>query len=89
MECHALVKPLDDSDSVLGNLASMDYSSLKTEFKQATEALILDLKDNVKVKEISGRPLTAPMILNLTLEYVEAINRKEKPVIEQSFERVL
>lgn len=82
MECHALVKPLDDSDSVLENLASMDYSSLKTEFKQATEALILDLKDNVKVKEISGRPLTAPMILNLTLEYVEAINRKEKPVIE-------
>ena len=46
------------------------------------EVLIQELKDNVKVKEIGGRPLTAPMILNLTLEYVEAINRKEKPVIE-------
>jgi len=67
----------------------MPYGDLKVEFRQATEALIHDLKDNVKVKEIGGRPLTAPMILNLTLEYIEAINRKEKPVIEQSFERVL
>ena len=60
----------------------MEYSGLKIEFRSAIESLIAELKDNVKVKEISGRPLTAPMILNLTLEYVEAINRKEKPVIE-------
>tara|TARA_B110000285_G_C14572496_1_gene358515 strand:- start:271 stop:453 length:183 start_codon:yes stop_codon:yes gene_type:complete len=60
----------------------LEYSTLKTEFRSAMEVLIQELKDNVKVKEIGGRPLTAPMILNLTLEYVEAINRKEKPVIE-------
>ena len=60
----------------------MAGEALKTEFRSALEVLIQELKDNVKVKEIGGRPLTATMILNLTLEYVEAINRKEKPVIE-------
>jgi hypothetical protein len=29
------------------------------------------------------------MLLNLALEYVDAINRKEKPIIEAAFERVL
>ena len=29
------------------------------------------------------------MLLNLALEYVDTINRQEKPVIESSFERVL
>jgi hypothetical protein len=89
IECHALTKPLDDSDQVLGLLSNLDYDGLKIEFRTAVDNLVQDLRDNYKVKEINGRPLTAPMILNLTLEYVEAINRKEKPVIESSFERVL
>ena len=42
-----------------------------------------------KIKSINNRPLTGYMLLGLALEYVEAFQRKETPVILQSFERVV
>lgn len=42
-----------------------------------------------KIKTINNRPLTGYMLLGLALEYVEAFQRKETPVILQSFERVV
>ena len=62
---------------------------MKPEFQEATNELVEHLRKTFQVKKIKGRALTAPMLLNLALEYVDAINRKEKPVIESAFERVL
>lgn len=47
------------------------------------------LRCHPKVKSINNRPLTGYMLLGLALEYVECFNRKETPVVMQSFERVV
>ena len=38
---------------------------------------------------INNRPLTGSMLLGLALEYVDALNSKDVPVVMTSFERVV
>ena len=66
----------------------MNYDDLRPEFTEAVDKLMLKLKSS-KVKTIGNRPLTGSMFLGLALEYVDALNRKEIPVILSSFERVV
>jgi hypothetical protein len=66
----------------------MNYDDLRPEFTEAVDKLMLKLK-SAKVKTIGNRPLTGSMFLGLALEYVDALNRKEIPVILSSFERVV
>lgn len=42
-----------------------------------------------KLKTINGRTLNGSMFLGLALEYLEALNNKEVPVVLSSFERVV
>ena len=41
------------------------------------------------MKAINSRPLTGYMFLGLALEFVEYFNRKETPIVMQSYERVV
>jgi hypothetical protein len=66
----------------------MNYDDLRPEFTEAVDKLMLKLR-SAKVKTIGNRPLTGSMFLGLALEYVDALNRKEIPVILSSFERVV
>ena len=47
------------------------------------------LKTLPKLKTIGNKALTGNMLLGLALEFVEALNNKEVPVIMSSFERVV
>ena len=51
--------------------------------------LITRLKNTPRVKMINNRPLTGSMLLGLALEYIDALNNKEIPVVLSSFERVV
>lgn len=42
-----------------------------------------------RVKTINGKALNGSMLLGLALEYLDALNNKEVPVILSSFERVV
>jgi hypothetical protein len=47
------------------------------------------LHNHPQIKMINNKPLTGSMLLGLALEYVDALNKKEMPVILNSFERVV
>jgi hypothetical protein len=47
------------------------------------------LKSVPRIKMINNRPLTGSMFLGLALEYIDALNSKEIPVVMTSFERVV
>ena len=55
----------------------------------ANNLIAKKLRSHPKVKSINNRPLTGYMFLGLALEYVECFNRKETPIVMQSFERVV
>ena len=47
------------------------------------------LKVNPRVKTINHKSLNGSMLLGLALEYVDALNHHDTPVILTSFERVV
>ena len=51
--------------------------------------LKLKSPQSARVKQINGKPLNGRMLLGLALEYVEAINNQEVPVVMSCFERVV
>lgn len=64
---------------------------MRPEFRKALEALMKKLKapETCRVKMINGRALTSSMLLGMALEYVDAINNQEIPVVLNCFERVV
>jgi len=42
-----------------------------------------------RLKNINGRALNGSMLLGLALEYIDALNNREIPVVLSSFERVV
>jgi hypothetical protein len=53
------------------------------------DALMAKLKSTTRFKTVNGRALTASMFLGIALEYVDAINSQEVPVVMNCFERVV
>lgn len=47
------------------------------------------LKSPQRLKQVGGRALSSGMLLGLAMEYVEAINNHEVPVVMSCFERVV
>jgi hypothetical protein len=68
---------------------SQDKSSLKPEFKRQVTHFVNSVGKKLKPKAVHGKLLTGGMFLQLALEYAEAINNKEAPVVLTALERVL
>lgn len=77
------------NEQQLAHIESLKYTDLRPEFRSSLDLLMVKLKDANRVKTIAGKPLSAPMLLGLALEYVEAMNNNEIPVVLSSFERVV
>ena len=77
------------NESQLAHIEDMAYDDLRIEFRNALDGLMAKLKNNPKIKSISNKTLNGSMVLGLALEYVDAINNREIPVILSSFERVV
>jgi len=68
----------------------LNYNDLREEFRQGMDLLMAKLKQEpFRLKNINGRVLNGSMLLGLALEYVDALNNREIPVILSSFERVV
>lgn len=68
----------------------MKYEDLREEFRTGMDLLMAKLKSEpFKLKNINGKALNGSMLLGMALEYVEALNNKEIPVVLSSFERVV
>jgi len=68
----------------------MNYNDLREEFRQGMDLLMAKLKSEpFRLKNINGRALNGSMLLGLALEYIDALNNREIPVVLSSFERVV
>ncbi len=84
-----MVRPVNN-ESQLAHIEDLKYEELRPEFREGVDALMKKLKSEpYKLKTINGRALNGSMFLGLALEYLEALNNKEVPVVLSSFERVV
>lgn len=89
LDCFTLVRPVTN-EANLAHIEVLDYQKdLRPEFIQAMDALMAKLKSTSRVKMVNGKALTASMLLGIALEYVDAINSQEIPVVMNCFERVV
>jgi hypothetical protein len=89
LDCFTLVRPVTNEQS-LAHIEDLNYSTdLRPEFVQSMDALISKLKSTSRVKMVNQKALTASMFLGIALEYVDAINNQEVPVVMNCFERVV
>lgn len=91
LDCFTLVRPVAN-ESQLAHIEDLDFDKdLRPEFKQTINALMKKLKspETVRVKTINGKALTSSMLLGMAMEYVDAINSQEIPVVMSCFERVV
>ncbi len=87
-DCYTLVVPTTD-EVKLRNLDNEPQSSLRKEFLDQVNRMILSIKDNIKPKKINNIELDGEALFGLLQIYVESINNEENPVILSALENVL
>ena len=87
-DCYTLVMPTTDENK-LRNLDNEPQSSLRKEFIEQVQKMILNIKDNIKPKKINNIELDGEALFGLLQSYVECINNEENPVILSALENVL
>jgi len=87
-DCYTLVMPVTDENK-LRNLDNEPQSSLRKEFLDQVQRMILSIKDNIKPKKINNIELDGEALFGLLQTYVECINNEENPVILSALENVL
>ena len=87
-DCYTLVMPTTD-EVKLKNLDNEPQSSLRKEFLEQVQKMILNIKDNIKPKKINNIELDGEALFGLLQTYVECINNEENPVILSALENVL
>ena len=87
-DCVPLVRPVSD-EAGLRNLASCPWADLREEFRAGVTTLRKKLYGKVRPKEMYGKLVTGPMLVNLARSYVDAINSGGVPTISSAWERVV
>ena len=87
-DCYTLVVPTTD-EVKLRNLDNEPQSSLRKEFLDQVNRMILSIKDNINPKKINNIELDGEALFGLLQIYVESINNEENPIILSALENVL
>lgn len=87
-ECHCLVRPVND-EKQLQKIEEVPLKNMKPLFLQGLNTLKEKIKLNMKPKIINGKTLTGNMLLNMTFEYLDALNNENAPNIYTSLERII
>lgn len=84
-DCHTLVRPTED-ESKLQRLNELSKDELRPEFNTEIEYLRTKVFNKAKPKNLKGKDLSGPMLLEVAQAYVEAINGGSIPVIESAWD---
>jgi len=87
-DCTCLVRPLVD-ERLLAHIEQQSWDDLRADFREHVEFLTNNVMASIRPKIIQGKPLTGEMLLNLTKNYLQAINTGGVPQIVTSMERVI
>ena len=88
LNCFALMPPHPDEER-LTDMSSLDQAELNSTFTAKCHEMVTYLKQNHVVKAVGERHLTGNMLLNLAMEYVEALNQDQPVHVLPAFERVV
>ena len=88
LNCFALVPPHSDQEK-LESLSELAETDLNETFNSKCMEMVTALKQSAVVKSIGDRQLTGNMLLNLAMEYVDALNQNSTVHIIPAFERVV
>ena len=84
-DCHTLVRPTED-EAQLQRLNELTKDQLRPEFNTEIEYLRTKVFNKAKPKNLKGKDLSGPMLLELAQAYVDAINGGSIPVIESAWD---
>lgn len=87
-DCYTLIRPLEDEDE-LAHIEEQEYKSLRPEFRKQMDHLVSKIYSKAKPKIINSKALNASMFLGLTIEYVQAINYEDTPVVTTALDRII
>jgi len=87
-ECHCLVKPLNDENQVK-EIAQVPIKKMKPLFTAGINTLKEKLSTHIKPKTVKDKTLTGTMLMNLTFEFIEALNNDRAASIFMSAENVI
>ncbi len=87
-DCVPLVRPVSD-EAALKTLSSCAWDGLRDEFRSGVTTLRKKLYGKVRPKEMYGKLVTGPMLVNLARSYVDAINAGGVPTISSAWDRVV
>lgn len=79
-----MIRPLTNEEN-LQILEKMDLNDLRPEFTEQVMTLRKKVLNRIKPKMMHGKKLNGDMLLNLTRNYVDAINKGAVPNIETAW----
>lgn len=83
-----MIRPVTD-ESKLSHIEELKFEDLKLDFRKGINILMNAIKKRLRPKQVNGKTLSANMFLQLTLEYVDAINSDETPTVLTAIDRVI
>eukprot|EP00455_Lapot_gusevi_P023577 TRINITY_DN2447_c0_g2_i2.p1 TRINITY_DN2447_c0_g2~~TRINITY_DN2447_c0_g2_i2.p1 ORF type:complete len:642 (+),score=172.85 TRINITY_DN2447_c0_g2_i2:40-1965(+) len=86
-DCFTLKRPVNDENQ-LQHLASLSLDQLRPEYLEQIDDLRSLIFHGTQLKKLYGAALTGPMLVELTQQYVDAINHGGVPTIATAWESV-
>ncbi|CDW82930.1 guanylate-binding n-terminal domain containing protein [Stylonychia lemnae] len=86
-DCCTLIRPTE-KEKDLQDLAKLKDSNLRKDFIEQMNRLKQKVMTKVKVKVMNGHQLNGPMIVELALSYINALNDGKVPNIENAWSNV-
>eukprot|EP00762_Andalucia_godoyi_P004574 ANDGO_05088.mRNA.1 GBP4 protein len=87
-DCFTLKRPVTD-ESKLQRISSLPLTELRPEYLEQLVELKERIFNRTECKQIDGHMLTGRMLLELTKEYVDAINKGSVPTISSAWDSVV
>ena len=82
-----MIRPLV-KEKELQNLSNMNINQLRPSFQEQVHTLRRKVLQRMKPKTLNGKKLTGSILVTLTHQYVEAINKGAVPNIESAWQYV-
>ena len=87
-DCTVLYRPIAD-EKKLREINHMPYETLRPQFRLQVEDMIKKVFLNLKPKLIEGQTMSGKMFVELSNQYVKAMNSDTVPTITTAWERVI
>ena len=86
-DCFTMVRPMED-ERMLQNLAKAPDDMVRDEFVKQVDLLRSKTLKKVTAKQLKGKAINGPMLVELARAYIEALNKGKVPTIDLAWDNV-